>query len=151
MPQEIERKYLVKGNYKHLATTHTHIQQGYLCRDTERSVRIRITTHTAFLTIKGKSTQNGLNRYEWEKEIPISEAKDLFTLCQTGTIEKIRYYIPYQGLTIEIDEFMGKHQGLVLAEVELPSLDTPFNPPLFLGQEVTGQKEYYNAYLSAMP
>ncbi len=151
MSQEIERKYLVKGDYKHLATKHIHIQQGYLCRDAERSVRIRITAHTAFLTIKGKSTKDGLSRYEWEKEIPISEAQDLFALCQTGTIEKTRYYIPYQGLTIEVDEFMGKHKGLVLAEVELPSTDTPFTPPNFLGQEVTGQKEYYNAYLSAMP
>ncbi len=150
MSQEIERKYLVTGDYKHLAINKTYIRQGYVCREPERSVRIRITDHTAFLTIKGKPTNKGLSRYEWEKEIPISEAKDLFSLCQKGTIEKIRYYIPYQGLTIEIDEFMGKHQGLVLAEVELPSIHSPFQPPNFLGKEVTGQKEYYNAYLSSL-
>lgn len=152
MPQEIERKFLIANkDYEALISSSYHIKQGYLCRDIKRNVRIRITEEKAYITIKGKSTANGLSRYEWEKEIPKVEAENLFKLCQEGYVEKIRHIVPYQGLVIEIDEFLGNNQDLILAEVELPTTNTPFNPPTFLGKEVSGQKEYYNSYLSEHP
>ncbi len=148
--QEIERKFLVKNDdYKLEAGSLHHIVQAYLNRDPNRTVRIRIKDADAFLTIKGATNQSGMTRFEWEKEIPVEEARALLQLAEPGVIEKVRYIIPAaNGLQWEVDEFLGDHAGLVLAEIELPDEKTPFEKPAWLGKEVTGQKEYYNSYLS---
>lgn len=146
---EIERKFLVKGDFLPVATSNTKIAQGYLSSVPERTVRVRIRDEQAYLTIKGISNASGMSRYEWEREIPMSEAQELLLLCEAGVITKIRYLVPEaSGLVFEVDVFEGSHQGLVLAEIELPTEDTPFEKPSWLGEEVTGQKEYYNSYLS---
>ncbi len=148
--QEIERKFLVKNeDYKLDASEVHHIIQAYLNRDPERTVRIRIDNGKAYITIKGKSDSTGTTRFEWEKEIPLEEAEKLIEIAEEGIIEKVRYIIPVENkLKFEVDEFLGDHQGLVLAEIELPSKDLPFQKPDWLGEEVTGKKEYYNSFLS---
>lgn len=149
---EIERKYLVKGQFKHLATAKHKIAQGYLSKDPERTVRVRIKDDKGYLTIKGKSSASGMSRFEWEKEIPLAEAENLLKLCLPVIIEKKRYIVPEQsGLVYEVDEFYGEHKGLLLAEIELPSEDTAFAKAEWLGEEVTGKPEYYNSYLSSHP
>ncbi len=148
---EIERKFLVKGVYKNQAVEKIRIVQAYLCSVPERTVRIRIYGEEGFLTIKGKSSQSGLSRYEWEKKIPLKEAEELLGLCEPGRIEKYRYKVPWGNHTIEVDEFEGENKGLVLAEVELQAEDEQFNPPAWLDEEVTGNKKYYNAWLSKNP
>ncbi len=148
--KEIERKFLVKNDdYKLEADRIYHIIQAYLNRDPARTVRIRIQNGQRFLTIKGRSNTSGTTRFEWEKEIPLEEAQVLLDLAEPGVIEKVRYIIPLpNGLKFEVDEFLGEHTGLTLAEIELPTENTPFPKPDWLGKEVTGQKEYYNAWLS---
>lgn len=146
---EIERKFLVQGDFIALATSQTSIAQGYLSSVPERTVRVRIRDEKGFLTIKGKSNESGMSRYEWEKEITLQEAKELLPLCEPGVIEKVRYLVPEaSGLFFEVDVFSGRHDGLVLAEIELPDESTPFDAPSWLGQEVTGDVRYYNSYLS---
>ncbi len=151
MHREIERKFLVKGEFKNLAYASSHVAQGYLCSHPERSVRVRIRNEKGFLTIKGASNAMGTSRYEWEREIPLDEARDLLKLCEPGTIEKTRYLIRYGNHTIEVDEFHGENEGLVMAEVELESEDEEFIPPVFLGKEVTGDVRYYNSQLVKHP
>ena len=151
MHREIERKFLVKGEFKNLAYALSHVAQGYLCSHPERSVRVRIRNEKGFLTIKGASNAMGTSRYEWEREIPLDEARDLLKLCEPGTIEKTRYLIRYGNHTIEVDEFHGENEGLVMAEVELESEDEEFIPPVFLGKEVTGDVRYYNSQLVKHP
>jgi adenylate cyclase len=148
--QEIERKFLVNNeDYKLDASEIHHIIQGYLNRDPKRSVRIRIDNAKAYLTIKGETNQTGISRFEWEKEIPLEEAKELMKLVEPGIIEKVRYVIPIEnGLSFEVDEFLGEHQGLTIAEIELPDENFDFLKPAWLGEEVTGQKKYYNSFLS---
>lgn len=146
---EIERKFLVKvSDYKKEAHRKTKIIQGYLTKDPKRTVRVRIRENQGFLTIKGVSSEDGLSRFEWEKEIPINEAKELITLCLPTIIEKIRYEVTYKGVLFEVDEFEGTHSGLVLVEVELNSTEDIFEKPIWVGKEVTGDKKYYNSYLS---
>lgn len=144
---EIEHKFLVSGPYKHLATDISHIVQGYLSDDPERTVRIRIRDDQATLTIKGGSSSDGLSRYEWEQPIPLDQARQLLALCLPGTIDKHRYIVPYEGRQWEVDEFHGHLEGLTLAELEVPSADTKFAIPPFLGPEVTGNPRYYNSQL----
>ncbi len=148
--REIERKFLVKNeDYKLEASEIHHIIQGYLNRDPERTVRVRIDNGQAFITVKGKADSSGISRFEWEKEIPLEEAKQLLNIAEEGLIEKVRYIIPVEdGLKFEVDEFLGEHQGLNLAEIELPHEKMIFKKPPWLGKEVTGNKEYYNSYLS---
>ena len=147
MNLEIERKFLVKDDrYKGLARQQWSIEQAYLSKDPERTVRVRIANDQAWLTIKGKSDAAGLIRKEWEKEISLSEAQELMQLCLPRPIQKIRYVIPYQGLEIVVDAFSAP-QAMVLAEVELPTETTPFSPPDWLGEEVTGNPAYYNSNL----
>ena len=148
--QEIERKFLVNNDdYKLEAERIHHIVQAYLNRDPNRTIRIRIKDGNAYLTVKGATNQSGTTRFEWEKEIPLNEAQALLQLAEPGLIEKVRYVIPAKnGLKWEVDEFLGEHAGLVVAEIELPDEHTPFEKPHWLGKEVTGQKEYYNSYLS---
>ena len=149
---EIERKFLVVNeSYKELATSSTHIKQGYICSDRGRTVRVRIRGHQAFLTIKGPSFDNGLSRYEFEKEITLDEAEHLFRLCGSGVIDKTRYLVPVGNHVFEVDEFYGDNEGLVVAEVELSSVDEVFERPTFLGIEVTGDRRYYNSMLTLQP
>ena len=146
---EIERKFLVKASdYKKEAHRKTKIVQGYLTKNPKRTVRVRIRENQSFLTIKGMSSEDGLSRFEWEKEIPLNEAKELITLCLPTIIEKIRYEVTYKGVLFEVDEFEGTHSGLVLVEVELNSTEDVFEKPNWVGKEVTGDKKYYNSYLS---
>ena len=146
---EIERKFLVKvSDYKKEAHRKTKIIQGYLTKDPKRTVRVRIRENQGFLTIKGMSSEEGLSRFEWEKEIPINEAKELITLCLPTIIEKTRYEVTYKGVLFEVDEFEGTHSGLVLVEVELNSTEDVFEKPDWVGKEVTGDEKYYNSYLS---
>ncbi len=145
--QEIERKFLVKNDdYKLQSSRYHHIIQAYLSRDPARTVRIRIKDATAYITIKGASNTSGTTRFEWEKEIPVAEARELIRLAEPGVIEKVRYIVPANNLLFfEVDEFLGEHEGLVVAEIELPDENTPFDKPEWLGEEVTGQSQYYNS------
>lgn len=150
MAQEIERKFLVVGEYKHLAHTSYHLMQGYIASG-RRTVRVRISDERAWLTIKGPSKNGGLSRYEWEKEIGKSEALELMELSEGALIDKRRYLVEYEGHTFEVDEFYGDNEDLTLAEVELKSEDEEFARPEWLGAEVTGIKRYYNSHLRAYP
>ena len=151
MPQEIERKFLVRGEYKPQAYAHSRIVQGYICSARGRTVRVRIRDGRGYLTIKGTSDTAGMSRYEWEKEIPLNEAKELMTLCEPGVIDKTRYLVRSGKHVFEVDEFYGENEGLTLAEVELASEDEPFVKPDFIGQEVTGDVRYYNSQLMKHP
>ena len=151
MALEIERKFLVAEGFKPSATIFFRISQGYLNSSPERTVRVRIKGDKGFLTIKGLSSENGVSRYEWEKEIPVSEAADLLRLCEPGIIDKTRYIIEADGHTFEVDEFHGDNEGLILAEIELSSEDEAFTKPSWLGKEVTGDARYYNSMLMNHP
>lgn len=151
MAQEIERKFLVNGEFKSLAYQSVRIIQGYLCSVPERTVRIRIREEQGFITIKGKSDSDGLSRYEWEKQITVEDARELLQLCEPGVIDKTRYLVGVGNHVFEVDEFYGENEGLVLAEVELKSKDEPFERPGWLGAEVTGDLRYYNGMLSKRP
>lgn len=147
MAQEIERKYLVTSDcYKQLAVARYHIVQGYISREKTATVRIRIADDRAFLTIKGKPAAGHLARYEWEKEIDVTEAKELMKLCQGTIIDKTRWIVPAeQGLKWEVDEFHGKHAGLIVAEIELAYEEQTYEKPDFIGEDVTSDARYYNA------
>ena len=151
MPQEIERKFLVKEGYKQFAFTHTRITQGYLSSIPERIVRVRINGEKGFITIKGVSNLSGMSRYEWEKEIPVDEARELLALCEPGIIDKTRYLVQVGKFSFEVDEFYGENEGLIMAEIELSSEEELFEIPLWLGKEVTGDKRYYNSRLARNP
>ena len=147
MTQEIERKFLVTATtYHSLYTSKARLQQGYLSRVPERTVRIRVTATKAWITIKGKSDTAGLARLEWEYEIPKTEGEALLQLCPPPVVVKTRYRVPHGALTLEIDEFESPKK-MTLAEVELPETSTPFTPPSWFGEEVTGDPRYYNANL----
>lgn len=151
MALEIERKFLVKGDYKPLSVKSQRMVQGYLSRQPERTVRVRIAGNQAFLTIKGVGDRSGLKRREWEYEIPISEAEELIEICESGVIDKVRHYVPYGEFMFEVDEFRGENCGLVIAEVELPDVDCSVELPEWIGAEVTGMVQYYNSSLVEMP
>lgn len=148
MNLEIERKFLVKNNAFKDQTLRSHyIVQGYLSKDPERTVRVRIIDKEGWLTIKGKSNAQGTSRSEWEKSIPLEDAKQLLVLAIDVPIEKIRYIVPIENFTFEVDEFLTHNKNLLLAEIELPSEDTSFPRPDWLGDEVTGNPSYYNAMM----
>ncbi|GGE03357.1 CYTH domain-containing protein [Psychroflexus salis] len=150
--QEIERKFLVKNHdFKNEATSSSIIRQAFISRHPERTVRVRQYGDKGFLTIKGKSSADGTTRMEWEKEIPLNEAKQLFDLCEPGEIYKERYLVQLKGFTFEIDEFFGENQGLIIAEIELHSANQVFLKPAWLGKEVTGDVRFYNSQLSKNP
>ena len=152
MAQEIERKYLVlDDSFKHEAFSKSHIQQGYICSERGRTVRIRIRDTRAYITIKGPSLNGGLSRYEFEQEIPLDDAQQLMQLCEPGIIDKTRWLVKSDRHTFEVDEFHGDNDGLVMAEVELENeQDTP-KIPHFIGKEVTGDRRYYNSQLRQRP
>lgn len=145
---EIERKFLVQSDlFKGDAHKKTRMQQGYLSKDPGRTVRIRIAENQAFITIKGPSSADGKERLEWEKSIPLHDAKALMDLCLPDPLTKTRYLVNHQGFLFEVDEFHGKHQGLIVAEIELKNADQNFAKPAWLGEEVTGNPAYYNAQM----
>ena len=153
MALEIERKFLVAGEYKSLAVSHSRITQGYISSASGRTVRVRIRGDKGYLTIKGPSALGGLSRFEWEKEIPVSEAESLLAICEPGVIDKTRWLVPAgDGVhTWEVDEFHGDNEGLLMAEIELRSEDDVFEKPSWLGEEVTGDRRYYNSMLTKRP
>ena len=145
---EIERKFLVlSDDFIDEATSHYTIRQGYLCKDPEKTIRVRIRDERAFLTIKSSRLREGIAKFEWEREIEVSDAEELMKICLPGVIEKTRYIIPVRGeRKWEVDVFhSGKMAGRVLAELELGDEKEPFERPEWLGEEVTGLPQYYNA------
>ena len=149
---EIERKFLVTGEFKLLATNCTHIQQGYIASGHGRTVRVRIRGEKGYLTIKGPSANGGLSRYEFEKEIPLSDAQDLMLICEPGIIDKHRYLVPASdGHVWEVDEFHGDNDGLIMAELELENEGESFVHPEFIGREVTGDRRFYNSHMRQNP
>lgn len=159
---EIERKFLVKSDaFIAQATTSYEIMQGYLCKDPEKTIRVRIRDTRAFLTIKSSLLRDGIAKFEWEKEIDLADAKELMKICLPGAISKTRYIIKVNGqrtmdngqrtkdkgdsLKWEVDVFHGRLEGRVLAEIELSDEHEAFERPDWLGEEVTGQPQYYNA------
>ncbi len=150
---EIERKFLVvDDSYKQLAISHYTIIQGYICRESGRTVRVRLKSDSngiakAFLTIKGKPAEGALGRFEWEKEIDWLDGQELLKLCQGNIIDKTRWVVPAieQGLFWEVDEFHGHKEGLTLAEIELTAENQSFVIPSFVGEEVTSDRQYYNS------
>jgi adenylate cyclase len=152
MTKEIERKFLVIGNFKEYALKSYNITQGFLSTVPERTVRIRITKNQGFITVKGIGNSSGITRLEWEKEILKNEAEELLQLCEPIVIAKTRFIIPVAtNLYFEVDEFHGENEGLVIAEIELPSEFTFFEKPDWLGEEVTGKSQYYNSMLAKKP
>lgn len=152
MALEIERKFLVlDDSYKKESFSHSHIQQGYITSERGRTVRVRIRDDHAFITIKGPSMDGGLSRYEFEQEIPLEDGRQLMRLCEPGIIDKIRWLVKNGNHTFEVDEFFGENEGLVMAEVELSSVDEDIEIPDFIGEEVTGDRRYYNSQLRQKP
>ena len=152
MAQEIERKFLVlDDSFKHEAFSKSHIQQGYICSERGRTVRVRIRDERAYLTIKGPSENGGLSRYEFEREIPLEDGQQMMQLCEPGFIDKTRWLVKSGKHTFEVDEFFGDNEGLVVAEVELSYEDEPYKKPHFIGKEVTGDRRYYNSQLRLCP
>ena len=152
MPIESERKYLVHNDsFKNEACASFAIAQGYISTDSDRTVRIRLKGNDAFITIKGKSSEDGLSRYEWEKSIPKEEFDELIQLCLPGTIVKTRYLVPWNKYTIEVDEFKELNSGLIIAEIELDVDEIMVDLPAWIGTEVTGDTKYYNSQLMIRP
>ena len=149
---EIERKFLVTSeDFKVESFKQTRIIQGFLNTDPLRTVRIRLKGEKGFLTVKGKSTDDGLKRFEWEKEISKTDAEALLDLCEKGVIDKMRFEVKLGEHVFEVDEFYGDNEGLIIAEVELNCATEIFKTPKWLGKEVTGDIKYYNSQLSKVP
>ncbi|MBO6067659.1 MAG: CYTH domain-containing protein [Bacteroidales bacterium] len=152
MAQEIERKFLVKGDFLGEVCESHHIVQGYLNSSKGRTVRVRVKDSQAYITVKGPSLDGGLSRYEWEMEIPLEDANALMELAEPTPIAKTRHIVRSTGShPWEIDVFEGANAGLIIAEIELKSVDEDVELPGWLGQEVTGDRRYYNSYLSNHP
>jgi adenylate cyclase len=147
MATETERKFLVKGEFRHLAAGELKITQAYLSVDPSKTIRIRITDDKAYITIKSRIAGKSISRNEWEFPVPVSDAREMMKICLEGLIVKTRYLIPSGRHTIEVDVFHDKNEGLVIAEIELSSEDEKFEIPEWLGEEVTGNPSYYNSNL----
>ena len=149
---EIERKFLVKSeNFKNHSAQGERIVQGFLNTNPERTVRVRIRGSKGFITVKGISNEKGVSRFEWEKEISVSEADSLLKIVEPGIIDKVRFEVKYGNHIFEIDVFSGENKGLIVAEIELQSEHEAFDKPEWLGEEVTGIEKYYNSQLSKNP
>ncbi len=150
---EIERKFLVTGPFKDKAYDATRIQQGYIASGRGRTVRVRVRGDKGYLTIKGPSNLAGLARFEWEKEISVSDAHELMRICEPGIIDKTRYLVksPDGRHVWEVDEFYGDNEGLVMAEIELNDENESYSKPDFIGREVTGDRRFYNSHLRQNP
>lgn len=151
MALEIERKFLVQGSFEPFSTRKMHFRQGYLPTAKGCTVRVRTEDDRAFLTIKGASDAAGISRYEWNHEIALQDADDLFLLCTGNFIIKDRYLVPCGKHVFEVDVFHGENEGLIVAEIELSAEDEVFEKPNWLGQEVTGHRRYYNSHLAVNP
>ena len=148
--QEIERKYLLADeSWRESIERSMRIAQGYLC-SRRVTARVRLCDEKGILTFKSKSRDGGLSRFEWEREIPFGVAEHLLGRCE-GVIDKVRHIVEYEGYTFEIDEFSGENEGLIVAEVELSSRDEKVNLPTWIGEEVTGERCFYNSFLSKHP
>lgn len=149
---EIERKFLVNNQeFVEFSSNVVAIKQGYLCSHPNRTVRVRTKGTKGFLTIKGPSSDDGTSRYEYEKEISFADALDLLALCEGFFIEKTRYEVIFEGRCFEVDVFEGENDGLILAELELETANQQVQLPSWVGEEVTGNPKFYNAYLSKKP
>jgi CYTH domain-containing protein len=150
---EIERKFLVTGPFKDKAYDATRIQQGYIASGRGRTVRVRVRGDRGYLTIKGPSNLAGLARFEWEREISLTDARELMGICEPGIIDKTRYLVksPDGRHVWEVDEFYGENEGLVMAEIELNSENESYAKPDFIGREVTGDRRFYNSHLRQNP
>ncbi len=151
MAQEIEKKFLVNGDFKPSAFRATRITQGYLSSVPERTVRVRIKGDKGYITIKGIGNAGGASRFEWEKEIPVEDVRALLEICEPGVIDKTRYLVKAGTHIFEVDEFYGDNEGLTVAEVELSDENESFDRPFWLGEEVTGDAKYYNSMLTKNP
>ena len=151
MNKEIERKFLIEGDFRPFVESSSHIRQGYIARDGGRTVRVRIRDNKAYLTIKGPSDETGMGRLEWEIEIALEDALQLMPLCQMGIIDKTRHIVPFGGHIFEVDEFHGDNQGLIFAEVELSDANEEVELPTWIGDEVTLDRKYYNSNLLTHP
>lgn len=151
MATEIERKFLVIGDFSKEVSEAQRIVQGYICSLPGRTVRIRIRNGKGYLTIKGPSDEKGLSRYEFEQEIPLTDAEELLKLCEPGAIDKVRHLIPRGEHIWEVDVFQGANEGLILAEIELSSEEELFDLPEWIGAEVSGDRRYYNSMLTKNP
>ena len=150
MSKEIERKFLVNGNAWRTLAQGVLYRQGYLNSAKERTVRVRTAGEKGFLTVKGIT--NGVTRSEFEYEIPFEDAdKMLSGLAEKPLIEKRRFKIPAGSLVWEIDEVLGENAGLIVAEIELPDEDAPFERPDWLGREVSNDPRYFNSNLVRHP
>lgn len=151
MAFEIERKFLVnKEKWEALTlSNYEYLSQGYISIDPYKTVRVRKSQSNAFITIKG-ITENA-TRLEFEYEIPVADAAQLLEKFSSNNLEKKRYKIEYFGKIWEIDEFLGKNEGLLVAEIELESEDEYFEKPDWIGQEVTDDEKYYNSNLTVFP
>lgn len=151
MGYEIERKFLVKGDYKSESFTSFPIRQGYLSLTGTGIVRVRVKGEQAYITVKSAHVEGVITRNEWEYEIPVEDAKEMLQLCGQGVVDKTRYLVKVGSHLFEVDEFHGENEGLLIAEVELDREDEPFEKPGWLGEEVTGNVRYYNSFLSIHP
>ena len=151
MPQEIERKFLVEGEYKSQAYAQSRIIQGYISSARGRTVRVRIRDGRGYLTIKGASDSSGISRYEWEKEIPLNEAKDLMRLCEPGVIDKTRYLVRSGQHVVAEEPYTGENQGKTAAADDLHSEKEHGDNPEIKAREVTGDIRYYNSQLMKHP
>ena len=147
MGREIERKFLVAGIPDFTGKKCVSMVQAYLSVETGRIIRIRIAGDEGFLAIKSDSSGGNIGRDEWEYRIPLNDALEMLDLCIPGKIEKTRYYFPYGNHTWEVDIFHGRNEGLVIAEIELKSESDVYERPGWLGEEITGNPEYYNSNL----
>jgi len=147
MATETERKFLVKSEFRHLAIREIKIVQTYLSIDPEKTIRLRTADDKAFITIKNRPKGKSISRGEWEFQIPLEDATEMMSLCLPGKIVKSRFLIPSGKHTWEVDVFHDKNEGLIIAEIELTKEDEHFEKPVWLGEEVTGIPEYYNANL----
>lgn len=149
---EIERKYLVKSRaYREEAIKKEEIVQGFLNTHPDRTVRVRLSGEQGFMTVKGRTDNEGITRFEWEREIPATEARALLEICEPGVIRKVRYFVRSGTHLIEVDEFGGANEGLVIAEIEMQEINEIIVKPEWLGEEVTGDPKYYNSQLSKNP
>lgn len=151
MPQEIERKFLVRSDdWRRAADAGTRYRQGYLSTDAARIVRVRVAGERAWVTIKGSA--RGIARDEYEYPVPVADADAMLDrLCLHPLIEKVRYHVPFAGHVWEVDVFERDNAGLVVAEVELPAEDTPVELPPWAGAEVSDDPRYSNAALVERP
>jgi adenylate cyclase len=147
MATETERKFLVKSEFRHLVVNEIKIIQTYLSIDPDKTIRLRIADNRAYMTVKSRPKLNSITRNEWEIEIPLTDAEEMMHICLPGKVVKTRYLVPSGKHTFEVDVFHDKNEGLVIAEIELSYDDEYFERPVWLGEEVTGLPQYYNANL----